>query len=152
LLYRFEQFVSYISAIHRDIQRIEREEMEKLGLKGAYAQYLVAMQRYPEGITAADLCEVCDKDKAAVSRIIGELEAKGLLIKENDGGSQYRARLFLTSAGEDAALFVKQRAFAAVELAGSGLSDEDIIIFYNALERISANLQKICIDGIPEKE
>ena len=70
MINRFEQFVSYISAIHRDIQRIERDEMEKLGLKGAYAQYLVAMHRHPEGITAVDLCEVCDKDKAAVSRAV----------------------------------------------------------------------------------
>ena len=37
---RFEQFVSYISAIHRDVQKIERDEMVKYGLKGAYAQYL----------------------------------------------------------------------------------------------------------------
>ena len=66
---RFEQFVSYISAIHRDVQKIERDEMEKCGLKGAHAQYLVAMHRFPDGITAAELCDVCGKDKAAGSEI-----------------------------------------------------------------------------------
>ena len=150
MLSRFEQFTSAISAIYRDVQKIERDEMEKQGLRGAFAQYLVAIGRHPEGITAATLCEVCDKDKAAVSRVIAELEAKGFVYKENEGSSQYRARLFLTPEGEQAAAFVRERASIAVELAGSGLSDEDRRIFYTALERISANLQDICRSGIPD--
>ena len=152
MLNRFEQFTAAISAMSRDVQRIERDEMEKMGLRGAFAQYLLAISRYPQGITASALCEVCDKDKAAVSRIIGEMEQKGLLEKVNDGVSQYRARLRLTTAGQEVAAFVRDRASIAVELAGSGLSDEDRKIFYSALERISANLQQICRDGIPEGE
>ena len=152
MLNRFEQFTAAISALYRDIQKIERDEMEKQGLRGAVAQYLLAISRHPDGITAAELCEACDKDKAAVSRIITELEIKGLLIKKNEGSSQYRVKLYLTAAGEQAAAFVQERASAAVELAGDGLSEEDRKIFYSALERISTNLQKICIDGIPEKE
>lgn len=152
MLNRFEQFTTAIAALYRDVQKIERDEMEKQGLRGAFAQYLLAISRYPEGITAAALCEVCDKDKAAVSRIIGEMEAKGLLKKESDGISQYRVKLHLTAAGQEAAAFVRERASVAVELAGSGLSDEDRKIFYSALERISSNLQQICMDGIPQKE
>lgn len=149
MLERFEQFTTTISAIYRDVQKIERDEMEKQGLRGAFAQYLLAISRHPEGITAAALCEVCDKDKAAVSRIIAEMESKGLLEKENDGNSQYRARLRLTPAGQAAAAFVRERVSIAVELAGSGLSDEDRKVFYSTLELISANLQQICLDGIP---
>ena len=59
MISRFEQFTSAISSIHRSIQKIEREQMEKYGLKGVYAQYLVTIQRYKDGITAAQLCEVC---------------------------------------------------------------------------------------------
>lgn len=149
MLNRFEQFTSAIAALCRDVQKIERDEMEKQGLRGAFAQYLLAISRYPEGITASALCEVCDKDKAAVSRIIGEMESKGLLQKINDGTSQYRARISLTPAGEEAAAFVRERASAAVELAGSGLSDEDRKAFYKTLELISENLQEICKKGIP---
>ena len=76
MLDRFEQFTAAISTIHRFVQKIERDEMEKYGLKGASAQYLLAMARYPEGITAAALCDVCDRDKAAVSRILSEMEKK----------------------------------------------------------------------------
>ena len=151
MLNRFELFTSGISALYRDVQKLERDEMEKHGLRGAFAQYLLAISQHPGGITAAELCEVCDKDKAAVSRIIGEMEAKGLLEKESGSTSQYRVKLHLTPEGEKAAAFVRDRASIAVEMAGSGLSDEDRKIFYSALERISANLQQICKDGIPDE-
>ena len=72
MISRFEQFSSVISSIYGAIQKIEREEMAKYGLKGAYAQYLVAVKRFPEGVTSTELCELCDKDKAAVSRIVAE--------------------------------------------------------------------------------
>ena len=99
-------------------------------------------------MTAAALCELCEKDKAAVSRIVAEMKAKGLLTREGDS---YRATLRLTAAGREAAQFVRQRAVIAVEMAGSGLSDEDRAVFYAALERIAGNLQTICKDGIPDK-
>ena len=146
---RFEQFTSAISAIYRDIQKLERDEMEQYGLKGAYAQYLLMMHHYPEGITAAQLCELCDKDKAAVSRVLSELEAKGLVTRADSKDSAYRARLRLTDEGEAAAAYVRRRATAAVELAGRGLEDPERKVFYAALELIASNLQKICKEGIP---
>ena len=151
MLERFEQFTSAISSLYRDVQKIERDEMEKQGLRGAFAQYLLAISRYPQGITAAALCEICDKDKAAVSRIVTEMETKGLVERETDGVSQYRAKLRLTPAGEEAADFVRKRASAAVELAGKDLSDEERKVFYAALERICASLQQISQRGIPEE-
>ena len=151
MLERFEQFTSAISALYRDVQKIERDEMEKQGLRGAFAQYLLAISRYPQGITAAALCEICDKDKAAVSRIVTEMETKGLVKRETDGVSQYRAKLRLTPAGQDTAAFVRKRASVAVELAGRDLSDEDRKVFYSALERICTSLQQISQRGIPEE-
>lgn len=152
MLERFEQFTAAISALYRDVQKIERDEMEKHGLRGAFAQYLFAISRYPEGITAAALCDVCDKDKAAVSRIVTEMEARGLVEREKDGVSQYRAKLRLTPAGEEAADFVRKRASAAVELAGKDLSDEERKVFYSALGRICSSLQQISQTGIPDSE
>lgn len=147
---RFEQFTSVISSIYRYVQKIERDEMEKYGLKGAFAQYLLAIGHYPQGVTAAALSETCDKDKAAISRIVAEMEAKGLIRRESVGDNLYRARLTLTEAGHRAAQFVRDRAVIAVEMAGHGLSDQDRRTFYAALELIAANIQSICAMGIPE--
>ena len=149
MLNRFGAFVTGITACYKYIQRIKSLEMTELGLRGTHAMCLFFLHSHPEGLTAAQLSQLCAEDKAAVSRIIGEMESKGLLQKINDGTSQYRARISLTPAGEKAAAFVRERASAAVELAGSGLSDEDRKAFYKTLELISENLQEICKKGIP---
>ena len=119
MLRRFEEFASAVSGIFRCIQKIEREEMVRYGLKGPYTQYLVAMDRCPEGVTAAQLCELCDKDKAAVSRALSEMEQRGLVIRECANDTSYRALLRLTEAGKSAAHYVCERATLAVELAGN---------------------------------
>lgn len=137
---RFERFVSVISAISRHLHRIMTEEMEKYGLKGPYAVYLLSIFRHPQGITAARLSEICEKNKAAVSRALAELEELSLIRRENPG---YRARIVLTEEGRKAALYVCERAERAVDFAGGSLSTEERIAFYYALEHISDNLKNI---------
>ena len=152
MLERFDRFTSAISSIHRFIQKIERDEMEKYGLKGAAAQYLLAMARYPEGITAATLCEICDRDKAAVSRILAELEEQGMVCRVSDTGKDYRVLLALTPEGQKAADHVDQKATVAVAMAGQGLTDQDRAVLYAALDRIHANIKNISQKGIPDEQ
>lgn len=146
MLERFERFSYGIFEISRCWHRLAAEEMEKYGLKGPYAVYLLALRRSPDGITAAQLCEVCARDKADVSRAVRAMEEKGLICRE---GSSYRALLKLTDAGHLAAQHVCQRASVAVELAGQGFSDQQREVFYQVLETITANLQKLSKEGLP---
>ena len=145
---RYELLSGSISSMYHDIQKIERVEMAKYGLKGPHAQCLLAMKRYPEGITSARLCEVCDKDKAAVSRTLGELEAAGMVIRENRNGSKYRANLMLTAQGQAAAEAVVEKARLAVEKAGNGFGEEEREVFYRVLSIIAGNLHKLCREGL----
>ena len=100
---RYELINASISSMYHDIQKIERIEMAAYGLKGPHAQCLLAMSRHPGGITAARLCEACEKDKAAVSRILTELEGAGMIRRETRNGTRYRACLLLTEQGTTAA-------------------------------------------------
>ena len=151
MLDRFEQFSYSISNIYKHITKIEREEMEKYGLRGAYAQYLVTMTHYPDGITSSKLSEICDRDKAAISRIVSEMEDKGLVVRYTDRDNMYRAKLILTEEGKKAADYVCERAEKAVNAAGNGLGEEERKIFYGALAIIEANLRRVSRDGIPDK-
>ena len=147
---RYEQFTGLISSINRSIQKIEREEMVKYGYKGAYAQYLTVLERNPEGLTAAQLCELSDRDKAAVSRIVAEMVDKGLVVRESANDNLYRAKIKLTDEGRRVADHVAERAVAAVEAGGQGLTDENRTAFYEALSLIADNLQHIGAAGLPE--
>lgn len=148
---RLAHFAASISCIYRYIQKIERDEMIKYGLKGPHAQYLIAMSRYEDGVTAAQLCSICEKDKAAVSRAISELEQKGLVIRTGESNTGYRAPLKLTRKGAEAAAHVHRQAEIAVEKAGVGLNDKNRAIFYSVLNLIASNLQQLSIEGITER-
>ncbi len=150
MLSRYEQFTSVISGIYRYIQKIERDEMIKFGLKGSFAEYLTALARYEEGLTSSELSEICDKDKAAISRVVAEMEKTGVIYREATGGSLYRAKIKLTEKGKSAATHISERARLAVELAGKELDDETRAIFYAALGSIASRLQALCKEGLPD--
>lgn len=145
---KYHLFSSCISCVYHDIQKIERMEMEKYGLKGPHAQCLLIMGLHPEGITAARLCEVCEKDKAAISRILVELEQAGMILRQSQNGTRYRATLMLTEQGRKASEAVKEKAQLAVEQACLGLNDKQQEMFYQVLSLVSRNLHTICKDGL----
>ena len=150
MLNRFARFSLAISEIDRCWHKLAAEEMAKYELHSPHAVYLTTLYDFEDGITAAKLGELCCKNKADVSRMVAILEKKGLVRKEAIGGNLYRARLLLTEEGKRAAEHVQQRAAIAVELAGSGMSEEERDIFYRCLERITANLQTLSKEGIPQ--
>ena len=150
MLKRFKMFSLMISEIDRCWHKLAAEEMAKYELNSPHAVYLNALyDAGEEGITAAQLAELCGKNKADVSRMVAILEKKGLAKKIAVGSNMYRAKLLLTEEGKLAAEHVRKRAAVAVELAGSGLPEEERAIFYRALERITDNLQRLSKDGLP---
>lgn len=151
MLNRFERFSLAISEINRCWHKLAAEELAKYELNSPHAVYLNTLYQHADGITAAKLGELCGKNKADVSRMVSILEKKGLVKKESTGANLYRARLKLTEEGKEAARHVQERAALAVELAGAGLSEQDREAFYRALERITANLQKLSKEGLPQR-
>lgn len=147
---RFEQFSFAISEISRHWHKLAGDEMGKYGLKGQHSVYILAMYRYPEGVTATQLCELCGRDKSDVSRMMGIMEEKGLVKKEGIHQNLYRGVFRLTDEGKTAAEHVRKRASVAVEMAGKDLSDEKRSIFYEALETITSNLRQLSKEGLPE--
>lgn len=146
---RFERFSFAISEISKHWHKIAGEEMAKYGLKGPHATYLLTISHYEDGITGPQICELCGKDKADVSRMMSIMEKKGLVTKESVHQNMYRGVFKLTEEGKEAAEHVRQRASLAVELAGKDLSDERREIFYEALESIVMNLREISKEGLP---
>ena len=139
MLQRFEAFVTGITVCYKYIQRIKSAEMSEFGLKGTHVMCMFFLHHNPGGLTAAQLCQLCAEDKAAISRTIATLAEQGYI----DGSDKkYRAPLTLTDTGK--ALAVKMDALIEqwVGLGGDGLTEEERSAFYYALERISSNLKE----------
>ena len=145
---RFERFTFVISEIYRHLHRITSDEMQKYGLRGPYAAYLIALYQYDEGITATRLAEICNRNKADVSRAMATLEEKGLIFREGVGQNLYRAKLRLTEEGKQSAGQLHEIAAVAMDVGGQGLSDEKRAVFYEALELVATNMQGISRNGL----
>ena len=139
MIERFQSFVTGISACYKAIQRIKSAEMTEFGLHGTHVMCLFFLHQHGEGLTAAQLCQLCGEDKAAVSRTLQTLREQGYIDGE---GGRYRARLQLTSRGEKMALRIEELIDHWVSSGGDGLTEEERTIFYRALDRIAANLRE----------
>ncbi len=145
---RFEKFSSVIGEIQKQLVKISSEEMHKFGIRGAQAKYLILLKRYNRGLTVSGLSRLCDRNKAEVSRLISELEKKGLVKKV--GEVNYRLKICLTEEGDKLAEKICELAKRATEIAGEGITDIERDSLYRALDLISSNLQKISENGISE--
>lgn len=142
MLNRFGAFVTGITACYKYIQRIKSMEMTEFGLKGTHVMCLFYLHHNPEGLTAAQLSQLCGEDKAAISRTLVELETKGCLYTDASVGKKYRARLHLTPQGEQMAIRIDSLIEDWVSIGGEGLSQQEREDFYRVLGLIAENLKE----------
>lgn len=142
MLQRFQDFVSGITVCHRYIQRIKSAEMTELGLKGTHVMCLFYLHQSAEGLTAAQLCQLCAEDKAAISRTVAELENRGYLLTSQPEGKKYRAPILLTESGREVAERIDGLVGHWVMAGGDGLTEEERSAFYATLGKIAANLKE----------
>ncbi len=140
---RFEVFTLALSEMTSSWNKIATEELKPYGLKGSCIVYLIALYKIPDGLTAANLCEMCNRDKAEVSRAIKLLEDKGFVVRKNTNPSGYRANITLTDNGKKITSELREKIKLLVEEGGRGLTEQERDIFYDALARISCNLKSI---------
>ena len=77
---RFETFTVLIAKISRSIRRIKAEEMSEFHLKGPHVSCLYYLTQLGP-LTAGQLCDRCEEDKAAVSRSLEYLEQNGYVTR-----------------------------------------------------------------------
>jgi DNA-binding MarR family transcriptional regulator len=93
-------------------------------------------------ITAAKLADLCQRDKADVSRAVAAFQKKGIL--EPYGESKYRASLILTKEGKELASQISRRASEVIGQAGQDISQEMRENMYQCLDSIALRMREIC--------
>ena len=122
---RFETFTVLIAKISRSIRRIKAEEMSEFHLKGPHVSCLYYLTQLGP-LTAGQLCDRCEEDKAAVSRSLEYLEQNGYVTRPD---KRYRSPLTLTEKGQETG-----RAIAG---------KIDRLVMYDALTCISGHLERL---------
>ena len=139
---RFETFTVLINKISRNIRKIKNQEMAEYGLRSTHVSCLYYLYS-ADSLTATELCERCEEDKATISRALDFLEDKGFIVCESKAAKRYKSPLFLTEKGKEAGKKVFDAVERVLDEVGIGLTDEQRKIFYSYLTIISNNLENI---------
>ena len=139
---RFETFTVLINRISRNIRKIKNQEMAEYHLRSAHISCLYYLYS-AQNLTATDLCERCEEDKATISRALEYLENAGYLTYDTKGTKRYNASPVLTSLGEEVGRKITEKINRVLNQVSDGLTDEERLAFYRSLTIISSNLDKI---------
>ena len=140
---RFQKFTVLLTTVGRCIHRIKSEEMAEFHLKSSHVSCLYYLYK-EKSLTAKELCDICDEDKANVSRTIRYLEEEGYLACTSCRPKRYQASLQLTERGLEIGQRIAERVDRVIVEASRGLSEEQRAIFYESFSLIMDNLQRIC--------
>lgn len=142
MIQRFELFTVLIANLARNIRRIKTEEMARWNLKSHHVSCLYYLYQR-KSLTAKELCDICEEDKANVSRAIEYLEYAGFLKCESNNHKRYKSHFELTEKGKEVGLGICNRVESILNKTGEGLTEDNRRIMYECLNIINNNLQNI---------
>ena len=144
---RFETFTVLINRISRNIRKIKNQEMAEYGLRSAHVSCLYYLYA-SKGLTATDLCECCEEDKATISRALEFLEDEGYLSCESKTAKRYKSPLLLTEKEEEIAGLIAGKIDWVLKEVSVGLTEEERLAFYRSLTIISDSLDAVARTSI----
>ncbi len=139
---RYELFTSLIAKINRNIRRIKIREMADYDLRPAHISCLYYLYIF-DTLTATELCERAEEDKATVSRTLDYLEQNGYLTRTSTPTRRYRAPLVLTEKGAEVGRRISERIEYVLDEVNESLSDRERADFYRSLKILSDRLEQI---------
>ncbi len=116
--------------------------MAEYNLRSSHISCLYYLYSF-KGLTATELCEKCEEDKATISRSLDYLEKNGFLICKTKSVKRYRSPIALTNLGLDIGKKIADKIDRVLEEVSEGLSEKERVAFYNSLSIISRNLERI---------
>lgn len=142
---RFEKFTGAIADCYKYIIKLKSREMSSFGLKASHVMCLYFLGQDPEGLKARELVTLCHEDKAAISKTLANLKEQGY-VKAEDGMLsmlKYRRRYLITEKGMEVYDRIAEFIEDTVEKCSADLSDDEMRIFYQSMDKITSKLQNL---------
>ena len=139
---RFETFTVLINRISRNIRKIKNCEMSEYNLRSVNISCIYYLYS-SNALTATDLCERCEEDKATISRAVDYLEKNGYLTCESKSAKRYKSPLLLTDKGVEVGKKITEKINFFLDEISTQLTEEERLQFYHSLALISKALDNI---------
>ena len=143
---RFKTFTVLIAKISRNIKRIKNREMAEYGLRSVHVTCLYYLYS-EEVLTASELCDLCEEDKATISRGLDFLREKGFISSNTGNGKNYKSALSLTEKGREVGKRISEKIDFVLDEICIDLTEDERVEFYRSLAVISDSLE-LCTKGI----
>lgn len=144
---RFETFTVLINRISRNIRKIKNQGMAEYQLRSVHISCLYYLY-WANGLTATELCERCEEDKATISRALDYLETNDYLTRESQNLKRYKSPLVLTEKGIEAGKKITDKIDHVLDEISIGLTEEERLAFYRSLSIISDGLEAVSKSGV----
>lgn len=144
----FEIFSTSVAQLVKAVQFLKSRKMAQYGLKGTNALCLCQILDSEGGLTAGELSNLGEIDKAQVSRCMAELIEMGYIYREENEGRRYKQRYCLTPEGEAVAKDVTATINRVRAAVSKDVSDDDLDVFYGTLYKLCENFSELLEEGI----
>ena len=139
---RFETFTVLINRISRNIRKIKNQEMAEYGLRSAHISCLYYLHTNGD-ITATELCERCEEDKATISRALEYLEDNSYIVCEARNAKRYKTPLLLTEKGREVGKKIADKIETVLSAISGSMTEQERIAFYRSLAAVSESLEAV---------
>lgn len=136
---RYEVFTTLINSINRSIRRIKNDAMKDYNLKSHHVSCLYYL--YKKGsLTPTELTDLCDEDKAAISRSLDFLEKNEYIIRPKNK-KHYNCKIILTEKGNEIGEYITKKIDSILYNVDELILEENRAIFYETLMLIENSLK-----------
>lgn len=139
---RFETFTVMITKINRNMRKIKNQGMAEYNLRSTHVSCLYYLYK-EKNLTATELCQKCEEDKAAISRTLDYLEKNGYLNCESKTMKRYKSPLLLTEKGREVGEKISMKIDGVLNEISGSLTEEERVAFYRSLAIISDSLESV---------
>ncbi len=141
---RFVMFINRIDEMQKHLRRIRAALGTALDMKGVHTLWVYLLYLHPEGLTSAEIAELCSVDRSLVSREINMLRENGIVdMKDQNGRRAYNSTVRLTEKGMALAKEIGRDAMEIQKCVDDGITDEELNVFYTTVEKICRNFEKL---------
>lgn len=104
-------------------------------------QFLLIDLLWNEGpMSQQVMADTMHKDKNSITNLADQLEKKGWVVRKKDDFDRRSNILILTEKAESLKLEAKEKGISILEQIIEGISEEDLTVFLNTLEKLSDNM------------
>ncbi len=104
-------------------------------------QFLLIDLLWNEGpMSQQVMADTMHKDKNSITNLADQLEKKGWVVRKKDDFDRRSNILTLTEKAESLKLEAKEKGISILEQIIEGISEEDLTVFLNTLEKLSDNM------------